>query len=57
MIDGGVDLLEHKIMARKIVQLQTVKLELGAPKSEDSISQQVFTECGEGNGRGGVDDL
>lgn len=33
------------------------KLETGAPKLEDSIHQQVFTECRKGNGCSGVCDL
>lgn len=45
MMDGSMDLPEHKMTEIKIVQLQTVKLEMGARKLEDSINEQVFTEC------------
>lgn len=55
-MDGGVDLLEHTMIAIRIVQLQTVKceLELGAPKLEDSINQQAFTDIWREMAAGGL---
>ena len=57
MMDGCVDLLEQEMIAIKIVQLQTARLEMGAPKLEGLINQYVFTEYGKEKGRGSVNGL
>ena len=54
MMDGCMDLLEHKMIAIKIVQLQIAKLEMGAPKLEGPVNEWVFTKHREGRGRGRV---
>lgn len=51
---GCVDLLEHKMIAIKTVQLHIARLEMCAPKVAGSVSPYVFTEHQEENGNEGL---